>query len=180
VARTPPTVASAVPGNYVTGALWNAGPKALGDWGTAQPVFAGYQGTVQAVPSGNWTSFTIDTETLDSDAGHSTVTNTSRYTATVPGLYLVIGSSGYTSNTTGLRRVRLALNGSPVIGSGVGSDTHAASGAIGHVTSSLVQMNGTTDFVEVQGYQTSGANLNTNTNPGTEFTPSLRLFWIRT
>ncbi|MFE9127107.1 hypothetical protein ACFYOF_17080 [Streptomyces sp. NPDC007148] len=179
MARSVPTVASEVPGNFLTGALWNAGPKALGDWSTSQPIFIGYQSTVQSIPNNAWTSFTIDTEILDSDGGHSTTTNTSRYTATVPGVYLVFGTSGYVSNTTGLRRARIALNGSPVIGAGMGSDTHAASGAIGEFVGSLVPMNGTTDFVEVQGYQTSGGALNSNTNPATEFTPSLRCFWIR-
>lgn len=177
--RIVPVLPSEVPGNYQTGALWNAGPKALADWATAQPVFIGYQATAQSIPNAVFTAFNIDTEVLDSDGGHSTVTNTSRYTATVPGVYLVIGSSGWVGNTAGLRRVRIALNGTAILGSGVGVDAHAASSSVtGHQSSTFVQMNGTTDYIEVQGYQTSGAALNTNAN--SDFCPSMRVFWLRT
>lgn len=178
MARTVPVLPTETPGNFLTGALWNAGPKALGDWSTGQPVFSGYQATAQSVANITWVSFTIDTETVDSDAGHSTTTNTSRYTATVPGLYLVIGTSGFATNTTGIRRVRLALNGAAILGTAAGSDAFSTTGTIGHATSTVVQMNGTSDYVEVQGYQASGGALNTSANA--DFCPSLRVFWLRT
>lgn len=175
--RSVPVMAQEVPGNFITAALYNATVKGLGDFTLGVPVFSGYQATAQSVATGTWTAFTIDTELVDTDGGHSTVTNTSRYTATVPGLYLAIGTSGWASNTTGFRRVRLTLNGVAILGAGAASDAFATSGVLGHCTSTFVTLNGTTDYVEVQGYQSSGGALNTNAN--SDMAPSLRLAWIR-
>jgi hypothetical protein len=176
-----PVLASQTPGSFLTGAMWNANVKALGDFfagsgANGVPRFAGYQTTAQSISTATWTSFNIDTELFDSDGAHSTVTNTSRYTATVPGTYMVIGSSGWVSNSTGLRRVRIAVNGVAVFGTGTGAEAQTTSGVSGHITSTLVQLNGTTDYVEVQGHQTTGAAL--STSGGSDFSPSLRLFWI--
>lgn len=176
--RTVPAMATPVPSNFLTAALWVANVKALGDFTLGPPRFSGYQAAAQSVADNTWTSLAIDTEIIDSDAGHSTVTNTSRYTATVPGTYLVIGTTGWNSNTTGLRRARLALNGAPIIGTGSGASAPATSGVNGQIVASLVVMNGTTDYVEVQGNQTSGGAL--TTNPNTDISPSLRVLWVST
>lgn len=173
--RIVPVPVTEAPGNYDTAALFNAQVRDLNNFALGAPVFSGVQGTAQSIPNGAWTSFTIDTELLDADGGHSTVTNTSRYTATVPGTYLVIGTSGWAGNVTGKRWVRLALNGAAINGTGCGSDAHAAINVGGHATSTVVALNGSTDYVEVQGQQASGGALNTNV---TDFAPSLRVFWI--
>lgn len=173
--RTVPSAVTEVPGNYDTAALYNATVRELNNFALGPPVFSGVQGTAQSIPNGAWTSFTIDTELLDADGGHSTVTNTSRYTATVPGTYLVIGTSGWAGNVTGKRWLRLALNGSAINGTACGSDAHTSLNVGGHATSTIINLNGSTDYVEVQGQQASGGALNTNV---TDFAPSLRAFWI--
>lgn len=176
MARTVPVSAQKSPGDFITGALWNAGPKALCDWATAQPVFAGYQATLQSVTSGTWTSLSIDTETLDSDGGHSNVTNTTRYTAQIAGTYLVLGFAAFASNATGVRGSRLALNGTAIRGSQTNVNTCSSS-----VWSSpcwAVTAMAVGDYVEVQGFQNSGGALNTNN--GTDCTTSLAVFWLST
>ncbi|GAA3032062.1 hypothetical protein FHS39_002601 [Streptomyces olivoverticillatus] len=174
MARTVPTSASAVPGQFITGALWNAQVKALNDFLTAPPVFSGYQTTAQSIPNATFTSFTLDTEVVDSDGGHSTTTNTSRYTATVPGTYLVVGTAGWSGATTGYRRCRITLNGGVVPGAAVGTD---ATNAVlcGQSVTAIVVMNGTTDYVEVQGAQSSGAALAAYNQ---DFAPSMRVYWL--
>ncbi|MBF6049812.1 hypothetical protein GO001_32300 [Streptomyces sp. NRRL B-1677] len=116
MARTPSDPGQRSPGQFITGALWNAQVKALNEYLTAPPVFSAYQTTAQSISNPTFTSFTLDTEVVDSDGGHSTVTNTSRYTATVPGTYLVIGTAGWSGAATGYRRCRITLNGSAVPG----------------------------------------------------------------
>ncbi|WP_329143419.1 hypothetical protein OIU91_05875 [Streptomyces sp. NBC_01456] len=172
--RIVPVSASVSPGQFITGALWNAQLKALNDFTTGVPVFAGYQGTVQSVSTGTFTPLTIDTEVIDSDGGHSTTTNTSRYTATVPGTYLVLGTAAWAANATGYRRTSIALNGTRVPGSSVGSDA-TTSVLAGNSTSTIVVLNGTTDYVEVHASQSTGSALNTSV---TDFAPSLRVIWL--
>ncbi|MEV5943642.1 hypothetical protein [Streptomyces sp. NPDC051994] len=175
MARTVPVAVTEVPGNFNTAALNNATVGAWITFGTTQPLFSGVQGTAQSIPNGTWTSFTIDTELTDADGIHSTVTNTSRVTPNVPGSYLLIGTSGWAGNVTGKRWVRLALNGAAINGTACGSDAHTSLNVGGHTTATIVNLNGSTDYVEVQGQQASGGALNTNV---TDFAPSLRVFWI--
>lgn len=175
MARTVPVATTESPGLFITSALWNAQVRELNNFALGAPVFSGYQASAQSIANAAWVSFNIDTELLDADGGHSTITNTSRYTATVPGTYLVIGTSGWAGNVTGKRWVRLALNGSAINGTACGSDAHTSLNVGGHSTSTIVTLNGSTDYVEVQGQQASGGALNTNV---TDFAPSLRLFWL--
>jgi hypothetical protein len=176
VARTVPTSITEVPGNFITGAWQNAQVKALNDFLTAPPVFWGYATTTQSIVNSNvMTSLNLDTEILDPDGGHSTVTNTSRYTATVAGTYLVFGSVGWANTSGGDRRLQIALNGASIIGSGTSMDPSQAV-LHGQQTMSLVTMNGTTDYVEVQAAQASAGALLTNASG--LFSPSMRVLWI--
>ena len=180
MARTVPTIASEVPGNYLTGALWNANIKAMGDYllgssGNGVPRFRGTQGTAQSLGSNVWTSLTIDTEVYDSDNGHSTTTNTSRYTVQVAGTYLVTGSVSFVANASANRAVRITVSGSSVPGSFVKTLAPDASGSSGLVTTTQVVCS-VGDYLEVQGNQNSGGSL--NTNPGSDVCVSLAVQWI--
>ncbi|MEV8480220.1 hypothetical protein [Streptomyces sp. NPDC051173] len=175
MARTVPSAATVSPGQFITGALWNANVQYTASFLTGPPVFSGYQATSQSVPTATWTSLTIDTTILDSDGGHSNTVNPSRYTATVPGTYLLVGTSGWTGAASGYRRLRFALNGSAITGSAVGSDA-VNSVLCGHCTTTVIGLNGTSDYVEVQGAQSSGAALATYVS--SDFSASLRVFWL--
>ncbi|MFI1165660.1 hypothetical protein ACH4UM_19095 [Streptomyces sp. NPDC020801] len=156
--------------------MWNAQVKALNDFLTAPPVFSGYAASSQSIPNGNvMTALNLDTEVLDSDGGHSTITNTSRYTATVAGTYLVIGSVGFTSTSGGDRRIQIALNGGSITGSGNSMDPSQAV-LHGLMTAALVTMNGSSDYVEVMTAQSTAGALSTN-NSGI-YVPSMKVLWI--
>lgn len=172
--RTVPVTSQQSPGNFITGALWNAGPKALGDYTLAQPVFQGYQATAQAITSGAWTGISIDTGVIDSDGGHSNVTNPSRYTCQVAGIYLVLGFADFVSNATGVRGSRIALNGTAIRGSQTNLTT--TNGSVFAAPCWAVQRLIVGDYVEVQGFQNSGGNLNTAN--GTDATSQLAVFWL--
>lgn len=67
---------------------------------------------VQSVNSGSPTALTFNTEEYDTDTMHSTVTNTSRLTATTAGVYDIAGSTEFAYNTTGWRQIQIRKNGS--------------------------------------------------------------------
>ncbi|MGW5123316.1 hypothetical protein ACWEQ7_04475 [Streptomyces sp. NPDC004069] len=180
MARTVPAIASAAPGNYLTGALWNANVKATGDFlmGSSTngvPRFRGYQATAQSIANNTWVNLSIDTTVYDSDNGHSNSTNNSRYVVQVAGTYLIIGSVGYAANATANRGIRICVNGSPVTGSFVKTTSSDASGSAGLV-SSCHAVCSVGDYIEVQAHQNCGASLNTST--GSDVAPSLDVQWI--
>lgn len=177
MARTIPTSLQEVPGNTITSAWQNAQVKALCDFLTAIPVFYGYQTATQVIPNSAYTSFTLDTEVFDSDSGHSNTVNPSRYTPTVPGTYLSVGTSGWAANNSGYRRTRIAFNGNAQHGA-TGFDQNQIVTAAG-LAVSLNAMNGTTDYLEVQGAHnvTGGGNLSTVFS--SDFACSLMVLWVR-
>lgn len=180
MARSVPIIAAETPGAFLTGALWNANVKAAGDFlmGSAAngvPRFRGFQASAQSIANNTWTNLTIDSEVYDSDNGHSTTTNTSRYTVQVPGTYLVIGSVGYVANASANRAIRIAVTGSAVAGSFVKTSPADTSGSTGLVTAChVVCVAG--DYIEVMGNQNSGGALSTAV--GSDVCPSLDVQWI--
>jgi hypothetical protein len=166
---------TAVPGQFETAAWWNAQVRDLGNFLTGVPVFYGYQTTVQSLTDSTPANIAIDTEVIDSDSGHSNTTNNYRYTPTVPGTYLVIGTVAFNSNTTGYRRAFVYKNGVVTTAGGAQAmQTQNVTAAT--QTATLVSMNGTTDYVAVVGVQDSGAALNTYSSSG--FASSLIVIWV--
>ncbi|MFJ5217162.1 hypothetical protein ACIP98_20870 [Streptomyces sp. NPDC088354] len=175
-----PVIAQETPGLYVTSALWNASVKAMGDYlmgsgSNGVPRFRGYQASAQSLSDNTWAAITLDAEDFDSDGGHSTTTNPSRYVCQVAGTYLAIGTVGFVAGTVGNRAVRFLVNGSPIRGSfnklQSASNTHSSG-----ITAVSQLVLGVGDYVEVQGLQTSGGALNTNV--ATDVDSCLGLQWI--
>lgn len=166
---TIPTVPTEAPGNFNTAALWNA--NILGGIGyLLAPVrFKGYASTTQTIVSGATPiALSLDTEMYDSDGGHSTTTNTSRYTVQTAGLYHVTGGLTFlTASATGTRTAVVMLNGANVVGSMVQAAGSPSNGT-GVQTSTDVQA-AVGDYIEIGAWQNSGASMTTTvngTNPG--------------
>ncbi|MEU6347230.1 hypothetical protein ABZ883_40560 [Streptomyces sp. NPDC046977] len=177
--RTVPVIATETPGLVVTSALWNAAVKAMGDFlmgggSNGVPRFQGYQGSAQSLSTATFTSITLDQETIDSDGGHSTTTNPSRYVIQVPGTYFLLGEACFPSNATGNRGSRLQVNGANVQGAATMIPT-ASGNACGAPAGALVALNAG-DYVEIQGFQSSGGALNTAT--ATDLSSSLKVLWV--
>lgn len=171
-----PTTYTAATGNFLTSALWNAQVRDAVQFSTDVPRFIGYQTATPTMPSGiAHLTVALDTELLDTEGGHSTTVNNSRYTVQVPGLYLVSYSMSFQSNATGNRACRVALNGGNAFTQGGASFAGAAcSGSnswIGGGTT-LIQL-AAGDYVELQGWQNSGGLLATNNN----YT-GMNLMWV--
>lgn len=177
MARTVPVIASQSPGNFLTGALWNASVKALGDYLTGKPMFFGYQVTGQSVANATFVSATIDTEVIDTEGGHSTTSNTSRYVFQVPGWYRLDGVGVFATNSTGIRGTKFLKNGGTTV---IGSEN------VIPATSNFLSITPTTgwvqaavgDYVELQVYQSSGGALSTSSNTGQDYITCMRVEWI--
>lgn len=173
---TIPTIPTEAPGNFWTSALWNANILNGLNYLFAPVRFKGYSSTTQSIANGSSSGsvLTLDTEIVDSDGGHSTTTNTSRYTAQTAGLYYVSGSVCFATSATGARTLQVFLNGAAVFGSAVQAAAQSANG--GSVfTSTLVQM-AVGDYVELFAWQTSGAALLTSV--GTSVDTTMNLFRV--
>jgi hypothetical protein len=120
----------------------------------------------------------IDTEVEDTENGHSTTTNSQRYTCQVAGLYLVSGQVCFAYNANGFRAAKLRLNGSADV---IGSETSVVPVTSGSLTTTVptvpayVRM-AVGDYVEMMGIQNSGANLGT-ANSGANST-QLACLWV--
>lgn len=130
-----------------------------------------HQTAPQNVSSGVLTTLLFQAESVDTDAMHSTVTNTGRLTVTTPGRYRVTAACGIAQHATGSRTLRIAKNGATVAATRVAANTAAAS-TIMQVTDSVLCVAG--DYIEATFQQDAGGILSTN---GTSDTCFLEAKW---
>lgn len=119
------------------------------------------QSVAQSIPNNALTPILFDTEDIDIGSGHSTSSNTSRWTcpSTKLGWFRVIGLYAAVSNGTGMRRVAICINGTFYSGN---STTNGIAGIDTTLQASdLIYLN-PGDYVEIHAYQTSGGSLNTS------------------
>lgn len=126
------------------------------------------QTVASSLANNAFTSVTFDTEDRDTAAGHSTISNTSRYVFPVTGDYWVSGAVCF-SSSAGFKAVRFALNGSAIAGSQV--DATSVAGAQWPVEgrSRIVAVTAN-DYFEVQGFQDTGGALNTGVSADVQST----------
>lgn len=127
----------------------------------APPIAILRQTSVQSLASGTGTAITFTTEDLDSVNGHSTSSNTSRYTCMAAGVYEFSGGVSITGSATGRRACWWVKNGVDVVGS---EATLSAGDDAGNlvVPARTIQVSlAVNDYVELYGYQDSGGSLNT-------------------
>lgn len=178
---TIPSLTTQVTG-AVAGAAWANSVKdgidfLIGTGSNVIPIAALSASAVQAIPTAAWTGLLMNTEELDSDGGHSTVTNTSRYTAQTAGWYLCNGTAAFAAAASSRRIVALRVDGT-----GTDSPTHGPNAAhgvstnIALSTSALLYL-AAGSWVEVVAYQDSGGSVNTTVTAGTQ--PLMSVIWQR-
>ena len=185
MARVVPTIATQAPGNFITAALWNAQVAGIMQWligsgSNGLPMFFGYQATAQSVATGGTgAAITMDTEIIDTDGGHSTVTNSSRYTCQVAGYYLVWGSVSWVTNATDERITYYQKNGAQIAG---GSSVQANAVTSAHATvipgTIMILPMAVGDYFEVWGSQVSGGNLNTQADVSAGKNSTMLCMWV--
>lgn len=173
---TIPTIHSWTTGEVATAANLNNDTVSTWNFLSAKPLCVLRQTTIQTVPTATWTGINFDTEDLDRDNGHSTVSNTSRYVAQTAGWYLVTGQVNMSSNTTSARFACFQINGTnryakdgrtPLTG---GSNTPAT-------TNTVLYLN-VGDYAEFAAWQGTGSGLSTQVND--DGNPRFTLLWVST
>ena len=122
---------------------------------TDAPAFSAYQSSVQTLSSGTFTKIQFQSEEFDTNSNFDSTTNY-RFTPTVAGYYQFNTAITVGASLTPMQGA-FYKNGSiyKVI-----ANTGASVGAI--LGSSLIYCNGSTDYVEVYGFVTTGQALSTN------------------
>jgi hypothetical protein len=152
-------------GGILATSAFNSGVRDPLDFLLAPPIGQFRQTAAQTLTTGTWTAVTFDAEDVDSAGGHSTSSNTSRYTAVYTGWYRVSGGVGFTGNSTGRRGGRWAANGSLVSGSAI-MLAATSTGSVAVPAKTMLVYLAVGDYVELQAYQESGGNLDTNVGSG--------------
>ncbi|MFG2617818.1 hypothetical protein ACGFXC_09315 [Streptomyces sp. NPDC048507] len=140
----------------------------------AKPIAILQQTITQSVANGAWGVITFDTEITDPNNGHSTSSNTSRYTCQYAGWYRITGRAAFATNGTGSRGCRIHKNGSFIQGAAnlAGAGTLNGISEVSHVLFLNVS-----DYVEVAGGQNSGGALSTSFSG--EAASMMYVDWIR-
>jgi hypothetical protein len=152
-------------GEIVTAAYFNSNIRDSGNFLIAVPFAELRATTVQSVVASTFVAIGMDASDVDTDGGHSNVTNNSRYTGKTAGWFQVSGGVGFIANAAGQRGCQWAKNGTAINGSGGFMPFSASTGSFPAWViprTKHVQLNGSTDYVELQGFQTSGGALNTD------------------
>jgi hypothetical protein len=116
------------------------------------PAFSAIPSGTTSVSNATFTKVAYATEEFDTSSNYDTAN--SRFTPTVAGYYLVSASINYTGASIGGNNSLLAIykNGSWFKTGSGGSLSY-------YQTSALIYMNGSTDYLEVYAYQSSGGSL---------------------
>ena len=176
---TVPSQRTWVAGEVVTASELNANVRDAINFVITPPMAILRQTVAQTIAFNSWASITFDTEDLDRDNGHSTVTNTSRYTCQTQGYYLCSGMVAFASNATGRRLTHWTVNGTALNASRSESQTitvTSATDAVNAVTRPIFMNVG--DYLELQGWQDTGGNLNTSASG--EETSAMFVRWTST
>jgi hypothetical protein len=115
------------------------------------PAFRAYASSTTAIPNGALTKVNLATESFDTESYFTS----SRFTPLVAGYYMITGSVDFISATTGVLAI-VFKNGSQSSLGGIGDRSSQVS--------DLVYLNGTTDYVELFAFQSSGASKNLASN----------------
>lgn len=172
------TPATASSGGGITAAFWNTEVRDHLNWlkgalaqanitsDTAKPkiteaLFGArvFRSSDQTLTTSVQTPITFDSERFDSDAFHSTVSNTDRIVipASSGGYYMIGGHVSFAANATGIRQLILTLNGT----TGICRSGNVAGTAAGNTELSVTTLYqfAAADFITCDAFQTSGGNL---------------------
>jgi hypothetical protein len=117
------------------------------------------QSSTFVVSNNTWTSILFDFELIDTNSFHSTTTNTTRISipSDLLGTYLITANALIDPSATGYRQMRVQANGSETI-SQVGEISGVSSRYLSQNMSFIYKFTSAA-YIELQVFQTSGANL---------------------
>ena len=127
---------------------------------TNAPAFSAYLSSNQTVSTGTWTKITLDTKEFDTNSNYDNSTNY-RFTPTVEGYYQFNSSISFIDLASGnISRHAIYKNGSRFK---VSNQTYMGNAGYQISTiSTLIYMNGSSDYVEVYAIHAYGSNRDVN------------------
>lgn len=142
-------------GDIATATRLNTRSTAIADL-QSPPRCRAWQNAAQTLTTAVFAVVALDTEDIDTEAIHSTVTNNSRMTIVTPGRYRCIAQASFAGNVTGLRYVGLTKNSTAVARTQASAAPAANNGSWQCAEEILCAVG---DFIEMQVFQNSGGNL---------------------
>jgi hypothetical protein len=127
--------------------------------GGVAPAFSAYPSASQSIATFTYVKLAFDTKQFDTNTNFSTTNY--RFTPTVAGYYQVTGSYYLPASASGQQVINLYKNGSNFI---TASYPFSSTGAVQPILSYLMYLNGSTDYIELYAYQSSGGALSTLAN----------------
>jgi hypothetical protein len=115
------------------------------------PAFSAYNSIATSVPNGVWTKLQNSNEEFDTANCYDNVTNY-RFTPTVAGYYQVNGAWAQ-NGSSGVSNTAVYKNGGQYK---AGAQIVNNASYVQSTVSCLVYLNGTTDYIELYGYQQAG------------------------
>lgn len=173
MAKTYSTVPDKAAGDVFTESMWDDYLRTNLNNLIVPAAVRAHRTTTQSIPHSTFTDLLFDSERFDTDGMHSTVTNTNRLTVTTPGLYLIGGHVYWAFNGTGLRSLRIMLNGSTALGY-TEHVTSSLSGP-GQQISTLYNL-AANDYVTLNVWQNSGSAVNIET--GAAYSAEFWAVWV--
>jgi len=126
-----------------------------GNVGATGPAFSAYGSALQSIPNGAYTKIAYNTKEFDTNNNYDATTNY-RFTPSVAGYYQI--NAGITiSAGSGIAVVSIYKNGTGYKNSAYSINSIST---IEMTNSAIAYLNGSTDYVEIYTYQSSGGNLN--------------------
>jgi hypothetical protein len=120
------------------------------------PAFYAHMGSTQSVSNNSFTKLQVDTETYDTASAFDSTTNY-RFTPQVAGYYQVNGRIAFSTAASGVAILSVHKNGSEHLRGGqIALDANQFSGL---TVAGVVYLNGSTDYIELFGFQNSGGSL---------------------
>jgi hypothetical protein len=144
----------------VADAAETSGVKWAAAGGGISEYFQGYTGTSPGAPSdATWTKVPIETEEFDNNSTYDATTNY-RYTPTSSGYYRIYGTVvvTYTTDATKYLYAAIYKNGAAYKQISLNASTPTTERSLRVNIDTVVNMNGTTDYVELYGYS-SGSGI---------------------
>ena len=128
------------------------------------PAFSAYANVNQTLTTSTSTKIQLNSKFFDTANAFDSTTNY-RFTPLVAGYYQINFSIVYAVSALGCAFASVKKNNADLCGVQLANNSSNGSSAAG---SYLVYMNGSTDYLELFGLQTSGSNLSTNSTLGTQ------------
>lgn len=165
-----------VAGEYPTAAQMNAELRDSVNFLANPPAVRAYHNVNQSAANGVRIVLALNSErykTSGYPTMHDNVTNNSRITIVVAGIYTVIGNLEWAGvNATGVRQAEIRLNGATHLA----ITSVPAASSVQPLTVATTYKLGIGDYVELTGFQNSGGALNVNS--GGNWSPELAVTWL--